>query len=61
LPRKTITCSLVLRGPRLKEYSCVYNTSYPERNTVLNNNMFSPRDLEYRLSQLVSALERATD
>jgi hypothetical protein len=61
LPRKAITCSLVLRGPRLKGYSRVYNTSYPRRNTILNNKMFSVRDLEHRLCQLVSALERTTD
>jgi hypothetical protein len=61
LPQQTITCSLVLRGPRLREYSCVYNTTYPSRTTVIANRMFSAPALEHRLLKLVSALEVAAD
>ena len=56
LPRRIITCSLVLRGPRLSGHSYVYNTSYPQHGVYLKNKMFSPRELKERLSQLMSAL-----
>jgi hypothetical protein len=56
LPQRNITCSLVLRGPRLRSYSCVFNTTYPSRDTFQKNKMFSESDLAYRLSQLLLAL-----
>jgi hypothetical protein len=57
LPQSSITCSLVLRGPRLRPYSCVYNTSYPSRDTFRENKMFSEPDLWARLFQLLEVLE----
>jgi hypothetical protein len=57
LPRRGITCSLVLRGPRLRSYSYIYNTTYPSRDTFLQNKMFSERDLSHRLAQILAALE----
>jgi hypothetical protein len=56
LPRREVTCSVVLRGPRLSEYSYVYNTSYPRYGIYLNNKMFSLCELESRLQQLMTAL-----
>jgi hypothetical protein len=56
LPRRIATCSLVLRGPRLSGHSFIYNTSYPRHDVFLKNKLFSPRELEGKLSQLMSAL-----
>jgi hypothetical protein len=55
LPRR-ITCSLVLRGPRVSEYSYVYNIGYPQNRIYLKNKMFSPGELETRLDRLMSTL-----
>src|SRR5262249_29822005 len=35
LPREEMTCTLVLRGPRMRNHSNVFNTSYPSQNTTL--------------------------
>jgi hypothetical protein len=59
LPRQTMTCSLVLRGPRLSEHSYVYNASYPSCEIYLKNRMFSPSQLADRLSYLMGALSLA--
>jgi hypothetical protein len=56
LPQDSITCSLVLRGPRLRGYSCVFNTTYPSQDTFRQNQMFSTSELAFRLSQLLGAL-----
>lgn len=58
LPRRTMTCSLVLRGPRLRHYSTVFNTAYPAQNAQFDNTMFSPGELAERLGALLHALEQ---
>jgi hypothetical protein len=59
LPHDRMTCTLVLRGPRLRDYSHVYNRSYPDQNTRLRNTMFTPAEVAERLASLVRAVERA--
>jgi hypothetical protein len=56
LPRQITTCSLVLRGPRLSEHSCIYNSGYPQHGVYLANKMFSPNELQTRLHHLMSEL-----
>jgi hypothetical protein len=57
LPRTSITCTLVLRGPRLRHYSSVFNTRYPSNNTGFDNVMFTPSQVASRLSRLLDVLE----
>lgn len=57
LPLVELTCSIVLRGPRLREFSTVYNTEYPQTNTVFDNVMFTPEQLRQKLTVLASSLE----
>jgi hypothetical protein len=54
-----ITCTLVLRGPRLQPYSSVFNTRYPDQDTRLPNVMFTSAELEQRLVRLVAAIRSA--
>jgi len=53
----SVTCSLVLRGPRLREYSTVFNTEYPRFNTHFSNSMFSTEELATRLTALLETFE----
>lgn len=52
LPHRTMTCTLVLRGPRARNHSDVYNTSYPETNTQSANRTFSRDELADKLHAL---------
>jgi hypothetical protein len=56
-PSDSAVCTLVLRGPRLRPYSFVYNTVYPSTNTTLNNVMFTPARLADKLKALRAALQ----
>jgi len=56
LPQTGITCSLVLRGPRLRRYSTVFNTDYPACNTQFENKMFSGLELRRRLAELLNVV-----
>jgi hypothetical protein len=57
LPRNSMTCTLVLRGPRLRNFSNVYNTTYPSQNTRMTNITFSPEQLRSRLTALMENIE----
>jgi hypothetical protein len=52
LPRTQMTCTLVLRGPRQRNHSNVFNTSYPASNTQTANVMFTEAELAARLIAL---------
>jgi len=52
----SLTCSLVLRGPRQREYANIYNTRYPEENAAFDNSMFSPLVLKTKLESLLAVL-----
>lgn len=58
LPRASVTCTLVLRGPRQRNHSNVYNTTYPTTNTQMENMMFSEDQVRERLSKLTDAIEK---
>jgi hypothetical protein len=58
LPRESMTCSLVLRGERLREYSEVYNSTYPSADTRLAHAMFSPAQLADKLVRLLGVLAK---
>jgi hypothetical protein len=58
LPRSSITCTLVLRGPRERAYSNVYNTGYPATDVQMVNVMFSTAYLAETLSMVVDAMHR---
>lgn len=52
-----LTCSLVLRGPRLRRYSCVYNTTYPAETARISSAMFSEEQLDAKLANLLREVE----
>ncbi len=56
-----LCCTLVLRGPRLRDYSLVYNTSYPTGDTRITNRMFTPEELTTKLRTLIKKLEMSAD
>lgn len=58
LPRTSMVCTLVLRGPRLRSYANVFNTEYPKANTQFDNSMFSERQLAEKLVALLAAMEK---
>lgn len=58
LPTTSMTCTLVLRGPRRREHSNVFNTAYPSADTRLSNVMFSPSQLAAKLVALSQEIER---
>lgn len=60
LPQECMTCTLVLRGPREREFSTVYNTSYPTQDTRATNEMFTPEQVRERLGALLTELSKRT-
>ena len=56
LPRRDMTCTLVLRGPREREYSSVYNSTYPKSDARAVNVMFSTHELRAKLCRLQAEL-----
>lgn len=58
LPRDSMTCTLVLRGPRQRSYANVYNTEYPPDNTQFDNSMFSAAQVRSKLSLLTDEITR---
>lgn len=58
LPRTDMTCTLVLRGPRERNFSNVYNTSYPSTNTQIANTAFSEDALTTKLAALSKAVAK---
>jgi hypothetical protein len=65
LPQEHLLCTLVLRGPRRREFSSVFNTVYPREDAVVEHSMFSETEVSSRLHQLTTAcsarLTAATD
>lgn len=58
LPQTDMTCTLVLRGPRERPYSNVYNSVYPNQDVRANNAMFSTAHLSAKLAKLVETMIR---
>jgi hypothetical protein len=56
LPQQAMTCTLVLRGPRQRRHSNVFNTTYPDTNATMNNTMFSTDSLKQKLLGLYDAI-----
>jgi len=56
LPRNNVTCTLVLRGPRVRSYANVFNTEYPADNTQFDNQMFTADQMATKLETLMSNL-----
>lgn len=59
LPRRDMACTLVLRSPRERTFSNVYNTTYPQTDTAVSNVMFSADELFSRLARLYAEIERS--
>jgi hypothetical protein len=57
LPTEAMTCTLVLRGPRERNHSDVYNTSYPATDTQTANHTFSSEELTAKLLALRGQVE----
>ncbi len=57
LPRAGMTCTLVLRGPRVRPFSNVYNTTYPTQHTRISNTTFSEEQLSKKLQSLLETIE----
>ena len=56
LPKESITCTLVLRGPREREFSNVYNTAYPTTDTTSGNVMFTRAELTVKLNRILASI-----
>lgn len=56
LPVSRLTCTLVLRGPRERGCSNVYNTTYPSTDVRTANTPFSADQLAGKLSALLDAI-----
>ncbi|MEV6953725.1 hypothetical protein [Streptomyces sp. NPDC051183] len=54
LPLESMTCTLVLRGPRERNFSNVYNTAYPSTDTTSGNVMFSRDELVGKLKGILA-------
>lgn len=57
LPLATLACTLVLRSPRARTFSNVYNTVYPTTDASVSNVMFTEAELFSRLARLYAAIE----
>jgi hypothetical protein len=57
LPRQKMTCTLVLRGPRLRQYSSVFSNSR-RYDPARQNIMFTPGQLAVKLRLVLRALEQ---
>ncbi|WP_155646269.1 hypothetical protein [Erythrobacter donghaensis] len=56
LPETEMTCTLVLRGPRQRTFSNVYNTAYPATNAGTANRMFDYDEMFGHFTRLYSEL-----
>lgn len=56
LPRDEMTSTLVLRGPRERRHSNVFNTAYPDGDLRTSNQVFSPNELATKLVRLADML-----
>ncbi|WP_229925166.1 hypothetical protein [Streptomyces sulfonofaciens] len=56
LPMEAMTCTMVLRGPRERDFSNVYNTAYPSTDTQSQNVMFTPDELAGKLRGIRDAV-----
>jgi hypothetical protein len=56
LPLIEMTCTLVLRGPRQRHHSNIFNTTYPKSATRLANRPFTSDQLAAKLTALAAAL-----
>jgi hypothetical protein len=56
LPLEDMTCTLVLRGPRERRHSNVFNTAYPDTDVSTVNTPFSPGELATKLTLLAGAV-----
>lgn len=59
LPLESMTCTLVLRGPRERNFSNVYNTAYPSTDTASGNVMFSREELTGKLNSILANINGA--
>lgn len=59
LPLESMTCTLVLRGPRERNFSNVYNTAYPSTDTTSGNVMFTREELTGKLNSILANINGA--
>jgi hypothetical protein len=57
LPRAEMSCTLVLRGPRQKNYASVFSNS--QKYDPTGNTMFTPKSLADKLAVLVDGINNA--
>ncbi len=58
LPQIDAVTTLVLRSPRIRERSIVYNTSYPETDLRVTNVFFSEEEVRQKLLTLVDRMTK---
>lgn len=56
LPERQAVSTIVLRSPRLRDHSTVYNTVYPATDVRVRNTFFSPKGVAERLDFLRSEI-----
>lgn len=55
LPQANLVCTLVLRGPRERTFSNVFNTVYPRADALIKHDLFTERAVATRLMTLADA------
>ena len=55
----SMTCTLVLRGPRQRNFTNTFRTDQPKVNTQVETSMYSASVVEEKLKALLNAIERA--
>ena len=58
LPRSDMSCTLVLRGPRQKNYASVFSKS--QKYDPTGNTMFSPASVAEKLSMVAEEIKKRT-
>lgn len=58
LPESGLTATLVLRGPRERSYSNIFNTTYPTYDLKMGNRFFGVEELAERLTALATSLRQ---
>jgi hypothetical protein len=56
LPRSEMSCTLVLRGPRQKNYASVFSNS--QKYDPTGNSMFTPASVAQKIADVLSGMEK---
>lgn len=52
----SMTCTLVLRGPRQRAFTNVFRTDHPKVDTYVNNSMYSEKTVEEKIGAILNVI-----